>query len=422
MQRPGGKVLAARIAAALVLLWIAWRIVAATAADNLAATDPQAALRWSPGHAAALTALADQLLLPAIGAAPDAAKSFDPNRVAALAARALAANPLEERALRQLSDVAEASADDSRADALMQLALERSKRDFQAQTWQFKQRLSAQDYAAALENIDAILRVWPQEQPVVLPVLTQFAIDPRSAPALKALLRSDPPWRRWFLTRFPAETTHPVEMTSFFADLTGGPHPLTADDVRPYLDRLVALGEYQLAFAARASFSDPDWSASLGNVNDGEFDRPIDGLPFGWEIQPARSVTAAIVDESASNRALRVDFRGASLFYHHVRQLLLLQPGTYALSGKVRALSLENPRGLEWMVQCAAGDKAVLGETERTAGTLPWREFSTRFTVPATPACAVQTLTLVLPARAPSEQRIAGTVWYDALKIEPVDD
>jgi hypothetical protein len=74
------------------------------------------------------------------------------------------------------------------------------------------------------------------------------------------------------------------------------------------------------------------------------------------------------------------------------------------------------------MVQCAAGDKAVLGETERTAGTLPWREFSTRFTVPATPACAVQTLTLVLPARAPSEQRIAGTVWYDALKIEPVDD
>jgi hypothetical protein len=34
----------------------------------------------------------------------------------------------------------------------------------------------------------------------------------------------------------------------------------------------------------------------------------------------------------------------------------------------------------------------------------------------------VQTLTLVLPARAPSEQRIAGTVWYDALKIEPVDD
>ena len=44
-----------------------------------------------------------------------------------------------------------------------------------------------------------------------------------------------------------------------------------------------------------------------------------------------------------------------------------------------------------------------------------WVEMPAVFSVPAD--CPVQIVTLLLDARAPSEQMASGTVWYDNMKI-----
>jgi hypothetical protein len=118
-----------------------------------------------------------------------------------------------------------------------------------------------------------------------------------------------------------------------------------------------------------------------------------------------------------TSHALRVQFHNTRVPFRHVSQLLLLKAGAYQLSGGARAVDFKNARGLQWTVTCAGGTKALLGESERIAGTTSWRRFEVAFTVPEAGECEAQVLRLVLPARIPAEQHASGTVWYDDLRI-----
>jgi hypothetical protein len=123
------------------------------------------------------------------------------------------------------------------------------------------------------------------------------------------------------------------------------------------------------------------------------------------------------VKETPSNRALRVQFHNTRVPYRNIAQLLLLKPGSYILSGRARAASLKNDRGLHWTIACYAGKRERLGETQRISGTLAWTTFSTSFAVPTEAGCEGQVLRLELPARVPAEQEISGEIWFDDMEI-----
>jgi hypothetical protein len=410
-SRPLPKLL---IAAALA--WVGWQIVTNTAADTLAASDPERALAWSPRHAGALVAVADQQIDAAEIEEGSGEGIAEPDQIAALGRGALVADPLNADVLRVLATAADSADEPERATRLMQLAARRSSRDARVQGWLLNQRLIDGDVPGALLSIDATLRAWPDLREAVAPVLAALATDTEAVTPVVAILARDPPWRAWFMRTLPGETEDVEALQALYAGLKATPSPPTVDELRAYLGRLLALGEFERAHSETVAFLPPGRVAEDGGISNGDFDEPVDNLPFGWSIGKVRGATAEIVTDGNDNKALRVQFHNTRVRYQHVSQLLMLEPGVYRLTGRVRTIALQNERGLEWAVHCAGNGK-VIGATPRASGTIAWSDFETVFVIPAEAECAAQLLRLVLPARVASEQQISGEVWYDDVSV-----
>ena len=106
-----------RVLALFTLVVVAVLIVADTAGQNLAVSDPDGALLVAPWEPIALDELAQQQLTSTSG---------ELSSVEDLARRALLSDPLDSRALSLLGLVAERKGDLARAEALMSLAAARS--------------------------------------------------------------------------------------------------------------------------------------------------------------------------------------------------------------------------------------------------------------------------------------------------------
>jgi hypothetical protein len=312
--------------------------------------------------------------------------------------------------------------DQPRADRLMEIAGARSWRDTLGQAWLFGHELQQHDFAAAVTHADAMLRIDPELETQVFPALAAFSASPEGENALVQLLSTAPPWRGRFLQQLSSHITDDAALSRLFDRLQAGPRPPATADVVAFLGRLVVDGRYQQAAAYWRATLPPQQRAGLDkHPFNGDFALPIDNLPFNWVVRSVEGADIQVVEApGTSGKALRVEFSGARVDFHNVVQLMLLPPGTYRLTGQVKAEELQSRRGLWWRVDCAESDDAddMLGHTALVTGTEPWTDFETTFTIPPT-NCAAQWLQLEVPARIDPERDISGEVWYRALHIEP---
>src|SRR5262249_30679180 len=149
-----------------------------------------------------------------------------------------------------------------------------------------------------------------------------------------------------------------------------------------------------------------------------DFDIPVDGLPFNWNLEPitgAEIEIVSLVDGGDKKRALRVEFSGGRVPFANVKQLMLLPAGNYTFTGRGKSEDLLTPGGLGWRIFCADKPANSLVQTELLSGTQPWTDFAVKFQVPAAD-CRAQWLQLELPARIESEKKIEGEVWYRNLR------
>ncbi len=407
-----GRRLALAGLATLVLLFLAWRIVAETNAQSLARVDPEAALTWKAGSAAALVALAEERLTKA-GGDGDLAEAND------LAARALAANPLEGRALTLM-----ALADDNRgksADAakVMARAGERSLRDDTAQGWLFNRAVLGGDFVGALSHADALLRTESPLGPAIIANLVAFAGDPDARSALLAALSAKPPWRHRMLGELGRSGTEPNIVFGLLSDLAGTPNPPTAGEINLFLDRLIGNGAFELAYVVWIRFLPKERSGNLKYVYNGDFEYPNSGLAFDWVLVPTPAAGIDIVDTGAADRgkALRAAFTGVRVKYGLATTDMLLPPGHYRFSGLMKADAIAAERGLHWVLACVdAKQTTLLATTDPQKGSFDWRPFEAEFDVP--PGCRAQRIALRVASRAALDEQIAGTAWFDDLKVE----
>jgi hypothetical protein len=119
------------------------------------------------------------------------------------------------------------------------------------------------------------------------------------------------------------------------------------------------------------------------------------------------------------SRALQLQFSGARVAGFTVGQFMLLQPGEYRFTGRVRTEDLRTERGIRWQISCAEPPDTVLVFTDLAVIPMPWTDFGVKFTVLAKD-CDAQRLNLEIPSRTASERRIEGQIWYENLKIERV--
>jgi hypothetical protein len=436
--------------ALLALGWLGFRIIADTAAQNAALSNPSAALAWNSAEASALDELALQRLLGTAGGSTVGreftlgtqsavgANASDETRAGlgfavGLARRALQAKPLDARALTLLGLIAEREGDPARADALMRIAGARTWRDPITQLWLFNQDTKRGDFAGAITHSDAILRTddgngWGR----LFPALAAFTVDPRAMQSLTAFLGDDPQWRRWFLTELSARLFNEDRLVQLYRNLQAGKTPPTTTESQPFLVRLIKGGRFDEAYRTWRETLAPERRSSDSYPHNGDFAADPDGLPFDWVLQsvPGAEIDLVASPDGGKGRALQIQFSGARVDFHNVTQLMMLPSGQYRLSERVKANNLLTQRGLWWRVSCAdifKGALAVhsnlvtLGHTKLVVGNVPWTDVNVDFEVPRG-GCPAQWLTLELPARIGPEQQIKGEIWFESLRIDAITD
>lgn len=403
-MRPRSRILT--ILALLALAGIGWRALTLGMAEHYAATDPERALQWRSTHAGALARRAEQL-----------AEASEWSDAAELARAALQSSPLQQRAYRVLARAAEASGDTESAYGLYRIAARHLPRDLPTRTWLYNHHISHGNAKAAISDLDTMLRARPQLIPALAGIIVGVATEAETQPAFAAALGSAPPWRASVLPLLVQQVSDLDSLARLLAALRAQPSGLDDTTQDHWIERLIRERRYADAYVQWVSDLPAAQREVIGNVFNGGFDFPISDGGFDWRTEP---VVGARLDlqtgETAkSGSALRISFDDQRVAFHHLKQLLLLPPGRYRLDGRVRLDELRNDRGLVWELRCAE-DMAEIAIGTPLSGSAPWQDFALDFDVPSAD-CTAQWLQLVLRARIPSEQRINGSVSFDALRI-----
>lgn len=381
-----------------------WRILALTQAGRWAAADPQRALYWNPRHPQALLALAEQQL---------AAGRLDQAR--ASARRLLAAEPLEGRAFGVLAAADAQQGRVDRALVLYTIAARRSPRDLRARAWLTEHYLVAGDYPTALRHIDALLRTSPGLGPALMPLLGRLAADPRFATELARVLERRPPWRVGLLkTLQRAEDPRAADQVLSALRAAGGLDAAEFDDWIAYLIRQGRWGEAYGRWAGTLDLQ----GGPLPPVYNGGFEQPVSNRGFDWRLSRTPGVSVDFVpDRSARGLTVHAAFRGRPAAGVGLEQPLLLAPGDYRFSARMRADALRSERGLEWTLTCF-GQAQPFAASEPLAGSFGWRTVTMQVNVPVT-GCAGQWLRLRNPVPAGSIQQVSGDLWFDEVVVQP---
>lgn len=334
---------------------------------------------------------------------------------------AIIGEPVNAQAFEILGRLADAEGDDAAAAKFMgaaeQLSLHRSFATF----WLLRKSMRARDYASAVRDADALLRLDTQSYRYVVPFLAQIIQSKDGAALVEKALAADPPWRSDFIATLPYNVTDARVPLNLLMALRADAKPPKMSDIVPYLDFLVAHKLYAFAYYTWLQFLSPAELHHVGYLFNGSFSNAPSGAPFDWKIQQGAGVIVDIVPrpEEAGQQALMIDFEFGRVEYRSVAELVVLPPGTYRFNGEYQG-NLVGPRGLKWRVTCADSDAAPAGESEMIAGaTQGWKSVAFAFTIPAK-NCSAQYVRLDLDARMASEELVSGTIYFDRLQISRV--
>jgi len=421
---------------ALVLIWA---VFAKSYVAYLADANPALAVRMSSANPAAFLNLA-QAEMKRIAEAPaspvpgkdaPAAEDDDADIISRLsgepedrarlntwARTALSGDPLNARAFRILGQVSASESNDKLTGSFMEAASRRSLRESAAIYWMMLKAYEARDYRTAIHLADILMRTRPNSARYVVPVLGKIAETENDGGELQRLLAANPPWRREFLDRLPANITDARTPLKIMLGLKDSSVPPSADDLKRYLNFLTSKGFHELAYYAWLQFLPPEQLGKVGLLYNGDFEATPSGLPFDWRFKEGANVSIKIDQRSSKEdgRALVLDFGAGRVSELGVTQLVTLPPGQYRFEGRTN-MDVVSQRGLQWRITCANKAKTRIAESPVARGfSKDWESFAFAFTVPDDD-CRAQYVELAFDARWASEQFISGTIWYDDLGI-----
>lgn len=381
-------------------VWIAWQILR----NALVLTAPaDLALRLGPDAPTALTRAAETEL---------AAGRID--MAQRLAQRALTRQPFNVAALRVAGLAAAREGDLEAADRMLTLAGNWSLRDDPAHSWLVMHRLEQGQAASALAHADTLMRRRTDLRPRYFDLMINLALrnDVQAQGALVALLRREPPWRiDFFIHALERPEGLPVAAAVAVA-LKDGPGRVTDEEKARLYGTLIAQGRIPVLRELIVRIEGAERPAlSHGGFTDG-----TGAPPFGWSLPAGAGVLTEIAADPEGGRpalhAVVTDMAGRTV----AEQLVLLTPGRWRLSGRVRVEQGELSGRLAWTLVCATGDR-VLGTAPLSAAAHgAWTRFSTDIEV-GPDACGAQRLRL---ASRVQDRRSAVEVWLDDVALTPI--
>jgi hypothetical protein len=394
----------------LAAAFLAWRIVVTNMAELHLQSDEKGAalqaLEWQPTNAQALFSEGMRL-----------AATNPPQAMARLQA-GIRNNPTDGPAFAAIALLKEKDGQPVEAELTMQAAAQLAPRrvDVQLDVARFWFRRG--DVSRAMKHLDVALTFGGNLHAQVFPDLLKLAEDPATRQAAYAgLLQQPVTWWPQFFGYAATKATSVDTLRALFQMQAGGPNAITTSEMRAYLQRLQQDNLWIESYFVWLNQLGNERLNAMGNVFNGGFEEPISNLGFDWIITPAPQV---VVDAVATfgaigQKALRVVFRGPRIQFQHIKQFVMLDPGTYTLRGRSRPENFEAAEGLQWSLYCVGATNA-LASSERFTGTDHWQHFSVQFKVPAQ-NCAVQMLRLELAGRSALDYEAKGAIWFDEMSI-----
>jgi hypothetical protein len=407
---------------AVLATLLVWEVTSKSLARYLASAGPEQALALDARQPTALLNLADQKIgidAPTTDARAQSLTSQD-QQIRAMSELALREDPFNARGLRILGQLANKSHDETRAMQFMQASARHSMNEFIALAWLADKYFEKKDYGSSLHYADILLRKGPQLIRYVMPTLAQIAESTDGGEDLRKLLAENPPWRALFFGVLPNSISDARTPLNLLVALKDTPNPPSTEDLRGYLNLLIARKFYSLAYYTWLQLLPAEQLNNLGLLFNGRFETTPSGLPFDWVIAPGTGVTIDLVPvpDFDSGRALEVAFQQGRVEFGSVAELVALPSGKYQFQAKFSG-EVIGQRGLKWRVTCAGG--ATIGESSMIAGrTSNWKTVEFQFGVPAVD-CPAQYLHLDLDARMSSEQFVWGTARFGDLRIALAD-
>ena len=389
----------------VAVLFAGWRVVGQMQAERHVEAQPEIALRWRPHDPRALLALAERQF------------AQGNSLIAQRTARELLAHePIQGEAFRLLAAVADQQGRPVEAAKLYRIASRLAPRDMQANAWLTQHLLERGDYAQALEQIDRILRMSPKRSASIAPVLAELAQQPDFAKALAKVVRTNPPWRSAVLEALrPSNAGSQIAERRVMEALQSS-GDLSSDEYARWLDSLMAQGRWGEAYARWAgSIEKPNGRLSL--VYNGDFRQTPSDAGFDWRRRRIPGVLLTFEPVSGTDgMAAYLRFLDRRIPEAGLEQLLMLLPGRYRLSARMRAQDLRSADGLQWQISCD-GPGRVVARSEGIDGSFGWREDAFDFAIPEE-GCPGQRLRLVNPIPGGGVQRVSGELWLDDVVIQ----
>lgn len=396
--------------AAVVVVPLAWFSVGRGLADQaLRGGAAELALTFRPSSPDANALLAEARL-----------EAGDVQGAAALATEALREAPASVRALRVLALAEEKQGNHEAAAALMSRSAGWGWRDTPTHLWLYQRTMLAGNYVAAMQHADALLRRGRSAE-TVTPILIASTMIPEARAALIVRLVDRPGWRTPVLRELGARSQEVLPgAESLFRELAASEAPPRAEEVAPFLWRLMANGRYRQARTLWRDLFAADGAPLLidGGFADADLGkRPQYATPFEW--RPATGGATGYAEIATppvpfGGRALLIeqDGGGAAAF---IEQTLVLQPGAYVASAVIQADSPATVQRIGITVRCEGNGTIATGEERDAPARRNWRRIELPIVVPAD-GCEAQTIGVATGA---GERRDRLSAWIDNVTVRP---
>lgn len=333
-----------------------------------------------------------------------------------LASDSLARAPFNARTLRVLGLSAAREGRIDQADEMLTLAGNWSLRDDPAHAWLIDRRLRQGNYGSAFAHADTLARRWAEGSDRLFDLFASAVLnDQRALPALATAMARRPPWRAAFIQYLIARPDADAVLLSLGLALAENPNGYSTQELSWIYQSWYSENRLQAIRALRAGVGRP---GRLDGLQNGDFTDTAEKtlLPFGWELDPTPGISANLVEDDvrANEIALRVEYDGYASGTV-TEQVLMVQPGSYVLSGMERVEITPDSSRLRWRILCVESNQTISFEPVRpaTSDTATWGQFDFPFVVPSS-GCSVQRLRLEAD---PGGRRDTTIVWFDKLKI-----
>lgn len=334
-----------------------------------------------------------------------------------LAERAIANDPLNAKAFRFLGELTD---NPEQMRLLMEEAVKRSRHETEALFYLLNDAFYHRDYRRAMHYANVLLRTSPELSQYILRYVSLIGEEPDGMPLVVEQLARAPSWRGQFFEILPRNARHIDTALKLMTALTASDKPVSAKELSPYLDVLIANNRVDAAYNAWLRFLPERELENIRLLTNGSFASDPSGLPFDWRLAQGVNASAEFVplDAQGDERALFISFGTGRVRFPELSQMVMLPPGHYRLEGKLRGRIISK-RGLRWQVRCASPKGELLGETDMLIGMAgQWRVFALAADVPRRADCVGQVLRLIHDSRSASEELISGEIWFAGLQVE----